>query len=459
MNIKIIEPYYLNKRFDIKSLTPNLGPVIVASLLKQKGHKVEVISEYISKLNFEEINKADLVGISITTYNATKGYEIAQRIKKPIVFGGFHASLMPEEGLNCGDYVIRGDGHPIVELADFLSKKRTKDISQIPNLVYKKGDKVLYNQTETKPLNIVPDFSLVKDYYKLNLNRLFRIPLLVNASRGCHYDCSFCAINEIYKDFAQKDKEIVVKDIKAQIENQHFLSRFLPRIIWITDDNFFSDKTWAKDVLRELARLKTNYKFNIQARPDIVYDDELLELMRKANIGFVSLGIESLSQKSLDNFNKEFSLEDIKYAVEKIRSYGIAVHGLFVFGDDEFRKGDGLRVAEFAKQNKLSGVLVQPLTPFPGTKLFRKLKMEGRILHNHWEDYNGKVVFKPKELTAAELQKEVYNCYRRVYSPLQVIKFLLFGKKGFKLIILGIAKLRYLEWLRNKNYIKDKLSN
>ena len=116
-------------------------------------------------------------------------------------------------------------------------------------------------------------------------------------------------------------------------------------------------------------------------------------------------------------------------------------------------------VAEFAKQNKLPEVLVQPLTPLPGIKLFRKLKMEGRILHNHWEDYNGKVVCKPKELTAAELQREVYNCYRRVYSPLQVIKFLLFGKKGFKLIILGIAKLRYLEWLRNKNYIKDKLSN
>ena len=74
-----------------------------------------------------------------------------------------------------------------------------------------------------------------------------------------------------------------------------------------------------------------------------------------------------------------------------------------------------------------------------------------------WQFYNGKVVFTPKRLNAAELQKEVYDCYKSVYSPLGVIKFLLFGPKGFKLAGLGEAIFRHLEWLKTKNYIKEKL--
>ena len=460
MNIKIVEPYYFDKRYDVRSLTPALGPIIVASLLKQSGHQVEVISEYVTKLNPEELNQADLVGVSITTYNATKGYEIARNISKPVVFGGLHASLLPEEPLNRGgDYVIQGDGHPIVDLADLLEGEKNASLGRIPNLVYRTNGKVKYNRTETKALNIVPDFGLVRHYYRFNLNRLLRIPLLVSASRGCSFDCTFCCIKEVYEDFKKKDIGVIISDIRSQVRNQHFFAKFLPKGIWITDDEFFTDKGWAKNFLKALSRLEMNYRFVIQARVDIAYDDELLNLMRKANFGRVYLGIESLNPKSLRNFNKGFSLEDIEYAVKKIRSYGIEVHGLFVFGDDEFRKGDGLNVAKFAKQYGLSGVLIQPLTPFPGTKLFNRLKEEGRILHEDWHDYNGKVVFVPKKLTADELQEEVYTCYKKIYSPFRILKSLLLVKKGFKLGALGEAIMRHLEWRRRKNYIKDKLSN
>ena len=117
------------------------------------------------------------------------------------------------------------------------------------------------------------------------------------------------------------------------------------------------------------------------------------------------------------------------------------------------------RVAGFVKRHKLSGVLIQPLIPFPGTGVFRKLKKDGRILHEDWQHYDGKVVFSPNHMTAAELQKEIYDCYRKVFSPLRVLKFLLFGPKGFRLAGLGESTLRYLEWIKKKNYIRDKLYN
>ena len=92
MIIKIIEPSRQNTRYDVRSLTPNPGPIVIATLLKQQGHDVEVISEYITRLNLQDLSRADLVGISITTYNAQRGYAIAHELTTPVVFGGMHAS-------------------------------------------------------------------------------------------------------------------------------------------------------------------------------------------------------------------------------------------------------------------------------------------------------------------------------------------------------------------------------
>jgi anaerobic magnesium-protoporphyrin IX monomethyl ester cyclase len=458
MNIKIIEPYDFDRRYDIRSLTPGAGPVVIATLLKKNGYDAQVLSEYVTHFNPEDLNKADFVGISITTYNAKKGFEIARHIQKPVVFGGFHASLMPEECLNYGDYVIRGDGYPIVELVHALSHRGDKDLGHIPNLVYRVNGRVVYNRTESRPTDIVPDYSLVKDYFKLNKNRLLRIPLLVNGSRGCHCNCAFCSIIEVYGGVEKKEIQLIIDDIKSQTEKQHFLSRFLTRVIWITDDNFSSDPKWAKDLMAALSAVETPYELVLQARVDVAEDEELLELMKRAKIGIVYLGIESVDQASLDSFSKRTTTEQAAAAIAKIRNYGMEVHGLFVFGDDGFKRGDGDRVARFAKQHRLSGAVIQPLTPFPGTRLFDRLEREGRILHEDWQDYNGKVVFVPKQLSAIELHEEIYRCYRRIYSPWRVLKFLVWGRRGFKMQVLGEAIFRHVEGMKSRNYIRDKLS-
>jgi radical SAM superfamily enzyme YgiQ (UPF0313 family) len=457
VKIKIIEPYDLNKRYDVRSLTPSLGPVTVATLLRNEGHDVEVISEYVTKLNVHELNDADLVGISVATYNARKAYEIAKRIRGPVVFGGFHASLVPEECLHYGDYVIKGDGYSVTDLADFIKSGMKRDISEIANLVYRRNGQVVYNREEAKAINVVPDFGLVKGYFKLNLNRLLRIPLLVNASRGCNYRCTFCCIREVYKTIQKKDKEVIIDDLLRQTKKILLLSGFLPRVVWITDDNFFSDRNWAREVLNELATLKTGYELVLQARVDIGHDDELLDLLKKAGISRIYLGIESLRQKSLDAFDKESSIEDTRYAIKEIKSRGIEIFGLFVFGDDEFRRGDGRRVAEFAKENGFSGVLIQPLIPFPGTGLFRELKSQNRILHERWQEYNGKVVFIPKHLAPAELQQEISDCYRSVYSLRRILKALLLGKKGLRIGLFGEGIIRRIEAMKSRSYIRECL--
>jgi radical SAM superfamily enzyme YgiQ (UPF0313 family) len=457
MNIKIVEPYQFDKRYDVRSLTPGLGPVVIASLLNQNGHRVEVISEYVTRLHPDDLDKADWVGISLTTYNAARAFEIARSVRQPKVFGGFHASLMPEECLGHGDYVIKGDGHPVLRLADFLAGRGSGDLNEIPNLVYRSNGRIIHNREESRALNVVPDFGLVRNYHKFNLNRLLRIPMLANASRGCPHRCTFCCVREIYRNFKPKDKTVVLKSIRALAGSGHLFSRFLPRGIWITDDNFFSDRNWAKEVLVELSKIRTGCPLVVQARPDVAFDGELLDLLRRAGISRLYLGIESLSQKSNDQFRKDASMADLEQAIRKIRMHGIDVFGLFIFGDEEFRAGDGAKVVAFVKRNGLSGALVQPLTPFPGTELFRKMKAESRILHENWSDYNGKVVFQPKQVTPRELLEEIYGCYRKVYSPFRVIKYLFFGKRGMRLGFLGEAAYRYFEGKKVRRYIRDRL--
>lgn len=458
MKILIIEPCHLDRRYDVRSLTPNLGPVVVATLLKESGHDVRVVSEYVSKLHDRDFEGVELVGISITTYNAERGFEIARRTRKPVVFGGIHASLMPEESLNYGDYVIRGDGCTITELAACLEDGREGGLESVANLVRMVGGKVVYNKSESRFIDVVPDFSLVKGYYRFNWNRLLRVPLLVNASRGCRHNCDFCAIKSVHNDVRKKHRDTIIADIRSQIDrNRHFLTSFLPRSIWITDDHFFDDMDWAREILEEIGKLKIYYTIMVQARVDVPWNDDLLRLLRRANIGRIYLGIEALSQKTLDIYRKRTTLHTIKEAVRKLKVYKIDVHGLFVFGDDGFQKGDGERVAEFVRNHGLDGALIQPLTPFPGTKFFERMKSEKRMLHERWRDYNGKVVFLPHGLSPADLQREVAACYRKVYSWKNILGRIFSKTTTPKLAIIGDAIIRRIESARMERYALDRL--
>ena len=89
--------------------------------------------------------------------------------------------------------------------------------------------------------------------------------------------------------------------------------------------------------------------------------------------------------------------------------------------------------------------------------LFKKIEADNRILHRDWEDYNGKVVFRPRNMSAAELQKEIYDCYSKVFSPGRVIRFFFSGNKGWKLEFMGEAIFRYLEKKKMEKYINNKL--
>lgn len=139
---------------------------------------------------------------------------------------------------------------------------------------------------------------------------------------------------------------------------------------------------------------------------------------------FSLLGIESLSQETLQSANKSFnhamSYED---EFKKIHDSGLRMIGSFIFGFDSDDEGVFERTVSFVKKNRIDIAYYNILTPLPGTKLFERLKSEGRLLHQDWERYNGyEVVYRPKILTPETLEEGFHWAYRQTYSYPSILR-------------------------------------
>lgn len=146
-------------------------------------------------------------------------------------------------------------------------------------------------------------------------------------------------------------------------------------------------------------------------------DEELLDLLKEANLTRILIGIESLNQASLDLVNKHQNIDDIRKAAEACEKHGIRMIASIVLGLDTDHAKDIHRTVEFAKS--INAYQLQPaiLTPFPGTPVYEQYTKEGRMLPVSWEAHDlMNVTFLPKNFTPWELQDEFYKAAIRFYD-------------------------------------------
>jgi len=161
----------------------------------------------------------------------------------------------------------------------------------------------------------------------------------------------------------------------------------------------------------------------LYARVDMFEDEELLELLIRANFRRVFIGIESLNQDSLSNINKRQKLESIKRLEEKLKKYKFKVISSIVLGLDHDNIEDVKKAIDFSK--KINAYQLQPaiLTPYPGTPIYEQMEKEGRILTKDWQDYDMfHVVFKPLNMTPRELQRLFFTSLKRFYTYRSALK-------------------------------------
>ena len=146
-------------------------------------------------------------------------------------------------------------------------------------------------------------------------------------------------------------------------------------------------------------------------------DAELLDLMRRSGCYRVALGLESIDQATLDSFDKSQTSATSCRRCTACTSYGIRCHGMFVLGADTDTEETVRATVDFALAHDIDTLMLNILTPAPGTRQFADMEAEGRIFERDWCLYDGQhVVFTPRHLRPADLQAEVLRGYARFYS-------------------------------------------
>ncbi len=426
-NILLVEPK--SPDFNIYSMfkIPRLGLALLGTAARQAGYNVKIIYQESVPLRVEHIRWADLVGFSITTSTALEGYRLArsvrdldlQKHRRPIVFGGVHATFKPEEALKEGDYVLRGEAdHTFVPFLDAL--REGGSLAEIPGLSRKDRNKIIHNPGIEKGVNmdsvLSPDWNLF-ERYKLKIGA-------VMTSRGCPYDCSFCSVAVMLgRAYRMRSVDKIMED----------LGGIKCRGVFFYDDNFAANKKRTKELLGRIIaeRGKTHRVkfFSAQVRADVARDPELLDLMKEAGFITLFMGFESVNQNTLDLYNKKQSLEDIKDSIIEIHKRGINIHGMFVLGSDADDEETLLETAQFALRNKIETVQFLILTPLPGTRQYREFEKEGRIFTYDWKRFDAfNVVFLPLLMTPYQLQMGMIKAMKHFYSRWGILRWLLRGK-------------------------------
>jgi len=330
---------------------------------------------------------ADLIAVFMSTPDALRAYEIAAKFRKQgktVVFGGLHASFMPDEVLEYGDAVLIGEVEGIWEtlLEDFGSGRIQQK--------YQRSEPVDLATLNPFPTNIIKK-SRYGGFWS------------VIVGRGCTNWCSYCAVCPFFKTMRFRPVEDIVKEIcdsGAQLVELHA-------------DNLTADRDYALNLFKALEPLKIQWAG--ETTLDLADDPELLQAAARSGLRFLLVGLETPSRAALDKAGKGFvDVGSVKKQIDIFHDHGIIVDSAFLFGFDEHDKNIFHETNEFAKEIGLDSIHAVIVIPFPGTKMYKTLDKEGRILTKDWSQYDGAhVVFEPKRMTRDELSEGTWWFYKQ----------------------------------------------
>lgn len=265
-------------------------------------------------------------------------------------------------------------------------------------------------------------------------------------SRGCPFDCDFCSVTQMFgRAYRTNPIDRVIEDCKK-------LDR---KRVFIYDDNFTANVKRSHELMDRLITEGIKMKWSAQVRVDVARDESLVSKMSKAGCKRVYVGFESVNPKTLVNFNKRQSVADIERAIKVFHDNNIRIHGMFIFGSDEDDQSVFEPTLEFCNKNRIDTVQYSALTPLPGTYTYNRFKKEGRLLHQDWKYYDGiHAVFRPKKMTAFELQDGIIKTYKDFYSYLMAGKDALEATADFAQGLFHLTANRFSDLKINRTMFK-----
>ena len=353
------------------------------------------IDEEVQEIDWEI--QANVIGLTFHTPSAFHAYEIADRFRSRgicAVLGGPHVTLLPEEAGQHADVIFIGEAEGVWE--SFLRSFEAGDYQQI------------YQRLDAPSLEGIPQAR--KDLF----HRRDHAGGVLFATRGCPSQCKFCAIAVMYP---HKHRRRPIPEVAAEFAS------FRGKVIIFWDDNIAGDLAYARALFHAIAPYRKWW--SSQASIHAARDQRFLEAAAKSGCKQLFLGLESISQPSMTEVNKGFNqVNEYHRLIERIHSYGIAVQVGIIFGFDHDTPAIFAETLDFLESVGVQNCTFNILTPFPGTRLFKRLEDEGRILTRDWRKYNSRadVIYQPKQMSVTELLAGFRYANQRFYSLPSIAK-------------------------------------
>lgn len=454
MKILLLYPNY-----DSHVVHPPLGLGYLASYLETKGHRVSIFDGTLHNASMQDFVKEiskfkpKLIGISVVTRGHNRAKEMIKVIRRkykkiPIVIGGSQVTAAPEIVIKDlgADYAIVGEGElTLLELVNALEKEKNW-FSQIKGLVYKMS---------AEKIKINPERELISDLdilpfpaWHLMPPKKYRIaPILEPAhgspvapiltTRGCPYNCSFCASNITWKrKLRQRSVENVIGEIKLLKE------KYGVREIHLCDDNFTMDIKRAEKMCDAFINEKVNLPWQC---PNGVRIDrltpELLRKMKTSGCYSVGLGIESGNEEMLKKISKHLDLKIVPKVLKMLHSAGIEAYGFFILGLPGETRETANETINFALQNSFDRVWFNIFTPYPGSSAFSEWIGNKKFSEIDWDKHDcSTAVMASSEFSIKEIEKLQKQAIRKFF----------FRPKTFFKVIKGIGPKEIISLLMSR---------
>jgi len=412
----------------------DLGILTVAACTPE-GVEVVLQDEYLKPIDYD--TDADLVALSAKTSCVTHAYEVAAKFRErniPVVLGGIHASLRPQEALEHVDYVVMGEAEKT--WPKFVEAFRK---GEAPQLTHSEG---------FPPMAEIP----VPEWGGLDPGDfLFH---QIQTTRGCPFMCRFCSVPDISgNSFRFKPVERVVEEIRAMPKSGYLKDKM--KALYIVDDNFISRVKYTKELLTALIPLHKSgelIEWSAETTLNVARDEEMLDLFAEAGCSTLIIGFESISEATLLSMDKKVNFcLSYQEAIENIHKRGMSIVGNFIVGFDTDTIEVFKDIIDFVDEHKIIYPFFSILTPMPGTKLHDDYVAEDRLDHLDWSQYDTRhVVFEPKHMTREQLMDGYCWMYEQAYASPRALDRLESYWRTYGTTNSGFIENEFIRWRMRK---------
>ena len=385
------------------ALFPPLGLATLAGYL-DPDVDVSIVDEHVERLRLDD--EPDLVVIQAYITSARRSYAIADHYRARgayVCIGGLHATSLPVEAAAHADTVFTGPGEDTwpAFLADYRAGR--------PRRRY---DSAVRTLAGLPPIR--------RDLIK---RHRYLVPNSIVVSRGCPHVCDFC-----YKEaFFSGGRSFYTQAVDAALAE---IDRLPGRHLYFLDDHLFGNARFAAalfDGMRGMGRVwqaagtvqsvlagaDGGRAGSARQAPAARLLDKAVDCgLRSLFVGFETVNADNLTeQRKWQNVNRDYGA-----AIRRLHDYGVMVNGSFVFGMDSDDASVFDRTVEWAVHHGVETATFHILTPYPGTRLYQRMRAAGRIRHDDWDRYDTRhVVFTPALMSPAELETGYWRAYRDFY--------------------------------------------